>query len=262
MRNSDIDKNRGDNMPKALITGASSGIGAQIARVLSEKGYETVLVARRTQRLEELAKTLPSNSEVYTADLSNMDEVRALFKKYQDIDILVNNAGFGVYGDFCETDFDRENQMIDVNIRALHFLMKAYIPVFEKRGGGKILNVASSAAFFPGPLLSSYYASKAYVMRLATAVREELRRRKAPVTITTLCPGPVETEFGQLSGSNLGKRTISPEYVAKVSVEAMMKGKAVVVPTLTMKMTRLLSKLIPESLSVRVVYILQKAKRN
>lgn len=248
-------------MKKALITGASSGIGEEIAKILSEKGYETVLVARRTERLEALSAALPSKSEVYTADLSDMDEVRALFEKHQDIDILINNAGFGVYGDFCETDFDRESQMIDVNIRALHYLMKAYIPIFEKRHGGKILNVASSAAFFPGPLLSSYYASKAYVLRLSTAVREELRRRKSPVTITSLCPGPVETEFGQLSGSNLGKRTISPVYVAKLAVDAMMKGKAVVVPTFTMKMTRFLSKLLPESISVRVVYILQKSKR-
>lgn len=247
-------------MTKALITGASSGIGEAIAKILSEKGYETVLVARRKERLEALSQALPSKSEVYTADLSDMDEVRALFRKYQDIDILINNAGFGVYGDFTKTDFDRESQMIDVNIRALHYLMKAYIPVFEKRGGGKILNVASSAAFFPGPLLSSYYASKAYVLRLSTAVREELRRRKSPVTITALCPGPVETEFGQLSGSELGKRTISAHFAAKQAVDAMMKGKAIVVPTSTMKLTRLLSKLLPESLSVRVVYLLQKAK--
>ena len=157
-------------MTKALITGASSGIGEEIAKILSQKGYETVLVARRTQRLEALSKTLPAKSEVCTVDLSDMDEVRALFQKHQDIDILINNAGFGVYGDFCETDFDRESQLIDVNIRALHYLMKAYIPLFEKRGGGKILNVASSAAFFPGPLLSSYYASKAYVLRKAAAV--------------------------------------------------------------------------------------------
>ena len=251
----------GINMTKALITGASSGIGEAIAKILSQRGYETVLAARRTHRLEALAKTLPSKSEVYTVDLSDMDEVRTLFQKHQDIDILVNNAGFGVYGDFCETDFDRESQLIDVNIRALHYLMKAYIPVFEKRGGGKILNVASSAAFFPGPLLSSYYASKVYVLRLSTAVREELRRRKSPVTITSLCPGPVETEFGQLSGSSLGKKTISAHFAAKLAVDAMMKGKAIAVPTFTMKMTRFLSKLLPESLSVRVVYLLQRAKR-
>lgn len=248
-------------MPKALITGASSGIGAAIARELSEKGYETVLAARRTQRLEELSETLPTKSEVCTVDLSDMEAVRKLFNEHQDIDVLINNAGFGVYGDFCETDFERESQMIDVNIRALHYLMKAYIPVFEKRGGGKILNVASSAAFFPGPLLSSYYASKAYVLRLATAVREELRRRKSPVTITCLCPGPVETEFGQLAGSNLGKATISAEYTAKVAIDAMMRGKAVAVPTVTMKAARILSKLLPESLSVRIVYVLQRAKR-
>lgn len=248
-------------MPKALITGASSGIGAQIAHVLSEKGYETVLVARRTERLQELAQALKTKSEVVTADLSDMDSVRKLFTEHQDIDILVNNAGFGVYGGFTQTDFEKESEMLDVNIRALHFLMKAYIPVMKKRGGGKILNVASSAAFFSGPLLSSYYASKAYVLRLSNAVREELRREKAPITVTVLCPGPVETEFGKVAGSNLGKATISAHYTANLAVNAMLKGKSTVVPTAVMKCTRLLSKLLPEAISVRIVYNLQKAKK-
>lgn len=248
-------------MPKALITGASSGIGREIARELSERGYETVLVARRTHRLLELSKSLPSKSEVVTADLSDYDALKALFKEHQDIDVLINNAGFGVYGEFLKTDFERENQMIDVNIRAVHFLMKSYIELFQKRGGGKILNVASSAAFYPGPLLSSYYASKAYVFRLSIAVREELRRRKSPVTISVLCPGPVDTEFGQLSGSNLGKASISATYAAKVAVRGMLKGKSVIVPAFAMKCSRLLSKLLPESLSVKVVYLLQKAKQ-
>lgn len=249
-------------MAKALISGASSGIGAAIARVLSDMGYETVLVARRTDRLEALKKELKNPAETVTADLTDMDAVRKIAETYTDIDILVNNAGFGVYGDFTQTDFARESEMIDVNMRALHFLMKAYIPVFEKRGGGKILNVASSAAFFSGPLLSSYYASKAYVLRLSRAVREELRRKESPVSVSVLCPGPVETEFGQVAGSNLGKATLSAAYTAKVAVRGMMKNKAVIVPGFTMKCTRILSKILPESLSVRVVYNLQKAKKN
>lgn len=247
-------------MAKALITGASSGIGACIAQVLSEKGYETILVARRTDRLRQLAQTLKTESEVVTADLSDMVQLDALVKNHPDIDILVNNAGFGVYGEFCSSDFDKENQMIDVNIRALHFLMKKYIPLMAETGG-KILNVASSAAFFSGPLLSSYYASKAYVLRLSNAVREELRRKKIPVSITVLCPGPVETEFGEVSGSNLGKKTISARIAAEKAVNGMFKGKKTVVPELTMKATRILSKILPECISVRIVYNLQNAKR-
>lgn len=248
-------------MPKALITGASSGIGASIAKRLSAMGYETILVARRKDRLEELKKELPSPSVVVAADLTDMSLVKSLAKDFPDIDILVNNAGFGVYGEFTETDFDREDRMIDVNIRALHYLMKEYIPLMEKRGGGKILNVASSAAFFSGPFLSSYYASKAYVLKLSRAVREELRRRKSPVTVSVLCPGPVETEFGEVSGSNLGKKVLSADYVAKVSLSGLMKGKGVIVPGFTMKCSRVLSKIAPESLTVRMLYRIQKSKK-
>ena len=247
-------------MAKALITGASSGIGAAIARVLSEKGYETILVARRTDRLKDVVQTLKTKSEIVTADLGNRDELEALVKNYPDIDILVNNAGFGVYGEFTETDFDREDNMLDVNIRALHFLMKKYIPIMEKRGG-KILNVASAAAFCSGPLLSSYYASKAYVLRLSNAVREELRRKDAPVSITVLCPGPVKTEFGQVSGSNLGKKTITARCAAEKAVNGMLKSKKTVVPSFTMKVTRILAKILPDTFIVRILYNLQKAKR-
>ncbi len=248
-------------MPKALITGASSGIGACIARELSAMGYETVLVARRTDRLFAIQKELESPSYIVTADLSDMEQVKNLASNYTDIDILINNAGFGVYGDFTQTDFVKESEMLDVNILALHFLMKAYIPIFEKRGGGKILNVASSAAFFSGPLLSSYYASKSYVLKLSTAVREELRRRKSPVSISVLCPGPVETEFWQVSGTSLSLGAISAQYAAKVAVSGLMKKRAVIVPGFMMKCSRVLSKIVPEAVSVRILYNVQRAKK-
>lgn len=248
-------------MPKALITGASSGIGEAIAKRLDSMGYETVLTARRTDRLEKLSKKLSNPTHIVTADLRDIDSVKGLVKTHPDIDVLINNAGLGVYGEFTETDFFLENSMLDVNIRALHLLMKEYIPLMEKRGGGKILNVSSSAAFFSGPFLSSYYASKAYVLRLSRAVREELRRKKSPVLISVLCPGPVETEFGEVSGSNLGKKTLSPDYVAKRAVNGMMKNKFAIVPDITMKCTRILSKILPEALSVRVLYNIQKSKK-
>jgi len=248
-------------MPKALITGASSGIGAAIAKELSSVGYETVLVARREDRLISLQKNLPSYAEIFVADLSNLQDAEKLTVCYPDIDLLVNNAGLGVYGEFAETDFDREENMLDVNVRALHYLMKKYIPLMEKRGGGKILNVSSSAAFFSGPFLSSYYASKAYVLRLSRAVREELRRKKSSVTVSVLCPGPVSTEFGQVSGSDLGKKALDAETVARVALKGTFKGKAVIVPGFVMKCSRFFSKFIPEAISVRILYKIQKAKQ-
>ena len=248
-------------MSKALITGASSGIGAAIAKELSSMGYETILVARRKDRLLSLQKTLPSSSEIFVADLENPEELEKLLANYPDIDLLVNNAGLGVYGEFTETDFERESTMLDVNIRALHYLMKKYIPLMEKRGGGKILNVSSSAAFFTGPFLSSYYASKAYVLKLSRAVREELRRKSSPVTVSVLCPGPVKTEFGEVSGSDLGKNALDADTVARVALRGTFKGKAVIVPGFTMKCSRFFSKFIPEAISVRILYKIQKAKQ-
>lgn len=247
-------------MARALITGASSGIGAEIAKLLSEKGYDTVLVARREDRLRELQKILPTKSEIFICDLSDMENLEKLVRSFPDIDILVNNAGLGVYGDFTGTDFNKENLMIDVNIRALHFLMKKYIPLMSQKGG-KILNTASAAAFCSGPLLSSYYASKAYVLRISNGIREELRRKKIPVSITVFCPGPVETEFGEVAGSDLGAGIISAEFAAKKAVTGMMKGKKTVVPTLTMKFTRVLAKIFPDTLIVKFMYNIQNKKR-
>ena len=244
---------------RALVTGASSGIGASIAKILSEKGYETILVARREDRLLELQKTLKTKSQVFVCDLSNTDDLENLVRSFPDIDILVNNAGLGVYGEFTQTDFHKENLMIDVNIRALHFLMKKYIPLMKT--GGKILNIASAAAFCSGPLLSSYYAGKAYVLRLSNGVREELNQSKIPVSITVFCPGPVETEFGEVSGSDLGVGIITAEFAAKKAVSGMLKGKKTVVPTFTMKFTRVLAKVLPDTLLVKFMYGIQKKKR-
>lgn len=152
---------------KALITGASSGIGREIARLLAARGYELVIAARREDRLEELKRTLGVPCKIACTDLSVRTEAERLFEENRDVDVLVNNAGFGVFGAFDETQLSRECEMLDVNILALHILMKLYLAEFKKRGSGRILNVSSSASFFPGPMFSSYYASKAYVTRLS-----------------------------------------------------------------------------------------------
>lgn len=245
---------------KALITGASSGIGREIARLLAARGYELVIAARREDRLEELKRTLGVPCKIACTDLSVRTGAERLFEENCDVDVLVNNAGFGVFGAFDETQLSRECEMLDVNILALHILMKLYLAEFKKRGSGRILNVSSSASFFPGPMFSSYYASKAYVTRLSLAVREELRREKSPVTVSVLCPGPVRTEFNDVAGVKFGIGSVSPQYAARAAVDGMFKGKGIITPSLATGFTRFLSKLVPDSLAARVVYILQKKK--
>lgn len=245
---------------KALITGASSGIGREIARLLAARGYELVIAARREDRLEELKRTLGVPCKIACTDLSVRTEAERLFEENRGVDVLVNNAGFGVFGAFDETQLSRECEMLDVNILALHILMKLYLAEFKKRGSGRILNVSSSASFFPGPMFSSYYASKAYVTRLSLAVREELRREKSPVTVSVLCPGPVRTEFNDVAGVKFGIGSVSPQYAARAAVDGMFKGKGIITPSLATGFTRFISKLVPDSLAARVVYVLQKKK--
>lgn len=247
-------------MKKVLITGASSGIGAEMAKIMSEKGYFVILAARRKDRLEALAKELKNPCSVICTDLGACGAPQKLFEENRDIDILINNAGFGVFGEFTKTPLPREEEMLRVNILALHTLTKLYLSEFKRKNQGKILNVASSAAFFPGPMFSSYYASKAYVLRLSRAVSEELRREKSAVTISVLCPGPVRTEFNDVAGVNFGIGSISAQRAAREGIDGMFRKKKVIVPSLTVKATHLLSKIFPESLSARIVYKMQRAK--
>ena len=150
---------------KALITGASSGIGRDMARVLSEKGYDLILVARRKTKLEKLQKELKTNVEIIPMDISSTYNCMSLYNqvKKQDIDILINNAGFGIFGEFVNTNIDKELDMIDINIKTVHVLTKLFLKDFKAKNKGYILNVASSAAFLPGPLMASYYGTKAYI---------------------------------------------------------------------------------------------------
>lgn len=247
-------------MKQALITGASSGIGAEMARIMAKKGYKVILAARRAARLEALGKTLGAPYVVECVDLSKEGAARELFEKHRDADILINNAGFGVFGELTETSLEREAEMLRVNIEAVHILTKLYLGEFKKRGSGKILNVASSAAFFPGPMFSSYYASKAYVLRLSRAAAEELRREKSHVTVSVLCPGPVRTEFNDVAGVSFGIGSIDAQRAARVGINGMLRGKGVIVPSFTVKVLRFLSKICPESFSARIVYKLQRAK--
>ncbi|NLG92192.1 MAG: SDR family oxidoreductase [Clostridiales bacterium] len=247
---------------KALITGASSGIGRDMAAVLSEQGFDLILVARRLERLEQVKNELKTNVKIICADLSDAAACIQLYEQVKDehIDILINNAGFGLFGAFDETELQRELRMIDTNIRAVHILTKLFLRDFKARNSGYILNVASAAAFQPGPLLSSYYATKAYVLRLTQAVYEELRRAGSRVHICALCPGPVRTEFDEVADVKFSVKGLESRFVAEYAIRKMFRGKLVIVPGMTMKLAHGFGRFLPDKQLLKVAYHMQKRK--
>lgn len=248
---------------KALITGASSGIGRDMAYYLGSKGIDLILVARRKDELIKIKKELKDvNVEVIPLDLSVMDNLELLYNetKNKDVDILINNAGFGLFGEFSKTDLETELKMIDLNIVALHYLTKKFLKLFIKKDSGYILNVASSAGFMSGPKLSTYYATKNYVCRLTEAIYQELKMNKSNVKISALCPGPVDTEFNSVAKGEFKTKAASSKYVAKYAIDKMFKGRLIIVPTFFMKLSLLAAKLAPRKLMLRVVYSIQDKK--
>lgn len=247
---------------KALITGASSGIGRDIARALSTRGIDLILAARRTEPMIELKKELPVNVRVISCDLSVNDNAKALYEHVKDenIDILINNAGFGVFGRFTDTDLDREISMINTNITAVHILTKLFLRDMKARNSGYILNVASSAGFMPGPLFSSYYASKAYVLRLIQAINYELKKDGSSVYVGALCPGPVDTDFNRVADVKFAIPSLSSEYVAEYAAENMFGKKSIIVPGFTIQAGRVMSKILPDCALMTFAFATQKRK--
>ena len=247
---------------KALVTGASSGLGWDMARILDDMGIDVICGARREERLKELQTLLGPTAQIRVCDLSEKDECLALYAalKDEDIDILINNAGFGVYGPFDESDLDKELDLIATNIQAVHILTKCFLQDFKAKNRGYILNVASSAAFLPGPLLSSYYASKAYVLHLSEAIAEELRHAHSAVSISVLCPGPVSTEFNQTAGVRFAIRGLKSYPVARYAIEQMFRRRLIIIPGPLMKLAHALTPLVPEKLLLRIAYHLQHRK--
>jgi len=226
----------------ALITGASAGLGVEFARQLSKRGHRLVLAARRRERLEELAEEL-GNARAVAIDLSKKDAAAKLMADVaaagEEVEILVNNAGFGLIGKFAELDAKRERQMIDLNVATLTDLCRAVAPQMIARKSGGIINVASTAAFQPGPKMAVYFATKAFVLSLTEALHEELKPHG--VHVTCLCPGPTRTEFGDVAGfggNSMFDRVAmeSPEVVA-AGLKGLDKNRAVVVPGLVNKIT-------------------------
>lgn len=180
--------------------------------------------------------------------------------KDEDIDILINNAGFGIFGRFLDIDLDKELNMIDLNIKTVNILTKLFLKDFKLKNRGYILNVASSAAFLPGPLLSSYYASKAYVLRLTEAIYEELRHEKSNVYVGALCPGPVDTEFNNVAKVKFALKGLTSKYVADYAIDKMFKRKLVIVPGKVMKLAGFLTRICPRKLLLKISYNQQRKK--
>ena len=247
---------------KALITGASSGIGRDMAKYLSKKNIEVYAVGRNKERLNELKKAI--NCRIYECNLAEREEVFKLYHelKEENIDILINNAGFGIFGAFDETELKTELELIDTNITALHILTKCFYMDFAKRGSGYILNVAFSAGFMAGPLLSSYYASKNYVLQLTKAIYEENRRKKNNVRISVFCPGPVNTNFNDRAGVRFAMPGISSEYAAKYAIDNMFKNKLIIVPAFKMKIGVFALRLVSHKTALKIAFHIQKRKNN
>lgn len=248
---------------KALITGASSGIGKEIARYLASIGYDLILVARSTDKLYKLRDELTNvNVRVITLDLSREEDCFDLYKhtKNENIDFLVNNAGFGAYGKFVDVPLQTEIQLIHTNVCAVHILTKLYLKDMVQRNSGHILNVGSAAGFLAGPTFSSYYASKNYVVRLTQAVHEEMCRDNINVGVSVLCPGPVQTNFNDVANVKFCIRGLTPQYVAKYAVDKTLKGKMVITPGFEMKATKFLQHFVSENLLTRISYNVQMKK--
>ena len=241
----------------ALITGASAGLGVEFARQLSKRGHRVVLAARRKDRLEALANEL-GNARAIAIDLSKSGSAAKLLADLEaageQVEILVNNAGFGLIGRFAELNAKRERQMIDLNVGTLTDLCRELAPAMIKRKSGGILNVASTAAFQPGPNMAVYFATKAYVLSFTEALHEELKPHG--VHVSALCPGPTRTEFGEVAGfggNGMFERVAmeSPEVVA-AGLDGLDRNRAVVVPGLTNKIGALSTRFAPRSVVRRI----------
>ena len=248
---------------KILITGASSGIGKDMAKTLAKKENELIIVARDEKKLNETKKELEQKGAKVTsmvADLSKEENCIEIHKKVQNVDILINNAGFGECGEFTKTNLEKELAMIKTNITAYHILTKLYLIDMKAKNKGKILNVASIAGFMPGPLMSTYYATKAYIVRLSEGIREELKKEKSNVKISILCPGPVNTNFNKVANVKFSIREANSEKVAKYAIKKLEQGKFYIVPGLDVKIAKFCAKIVPAPIISKVTYMVQKRK--
>ncbi len=250
---------------KALITGASSGIGKEMAIYLSSLGWDLVLVSRNKEKLEELSSRLKTKVKLVVIDLSSEKGAKDLYMitKNENIDFLINNAGFGLFGDYKDVSLSTELDMIDLNIKTVHILTRMFLKDMEKRNSGYILNVASSAGLLRGgPLMSTYYATKGYVVDFTLATYEELRRNKSKVGISVLCPGPVKTNFNNVAGVKFNLSSLDAKYVARYAIdEVLKKRKLVIVPGFKVRMGIFFSRFLSIKRLLKTTYNIQRRKK-
>ena len=246
----------------AIVTGASSGIGREMALLLAKKGYHLILVARREDRLKQLGsyikKLYSVKVKIAVCDLGNKQACLDFCEQFKDypVEILINNAGFGKIGYITETSLENQLSMIDTNIVSLHILSRHFAKQMKK---GYILNVASIAAFQPGPFLATYGATKSYVAKFSLALGYELKKQHKPISVTTLCPGPVDTEFDSVAGTNFTLPSISAKECALEGLNGMFKRKRLVLPS-TAKLAYLGAKFAPLGMILPIVHFIQKSK--
>ena len=249
---------------KALVTGASSGIGRDMAIYLSRHGCDLIISGRNKEELEKLQSSLKTKVKVIVIDLSLEKRVKELYvlTKNENVDIVINNAGFGLYGDYNDVDILTELNMIDVNIKAVHILTRMFLKDMVKKDKGYILNVASSAGLlYGGPLMSTYYATKGYITDFTLAISEELRRNKSNVRIAALCPGPVSTNFNKVAGVRFNISSLSSSYVANYALrELFYSKKVVIVPGFKVRMGLFFSRFLSKKCLLKITYNIQKKK--
>ena len=248
---------------KALITGASSGIGREFALYLAELGYDLIICSRSTDKLNALKDEIKNVSvRVITIDLSRESDAFDLYEhlKEEDIDVLINNAGFGAFGKFLNLPLEREVELIHTNVSSVHILTKCFLKDMQSKNSGLILNVGSMAGFSAGPKLSSYYASKNYVVRLTQAINEELRRDGSKVKISVLCPGPVETNFNNVANVRFTTKGLNARDVARYAFDKARQGKIIIIPGFLMKTVKFFEHFLPENLLTRISYNVQSKK--
>ena len=247
---------------KALITGASSGLGRDFAFKLAEQGYDLVLVSRNIDALESVQSKIKNvNVEVMALDLSIKDNVYKLYDEYKEqVDLLINNAGFGECGLFSKLDLENDINMINLNVVSLHMLTKLFLKDFISKDSGQILNVASLAAFEPGPLMATYYSTKSYVYNLTMAIYEELRREKSHVKISVLCPGPVDTNFNDRAHVSFSVKPMTSDYVTSYALKKLKKNKLLIIPSVKMKLCVFFVRFMPRKLLLKLTYNIQERK--
>ena len=251
---------RGDKM-KALVTGASSGIGKEMAIYLSELGYDLIIVARSKDKLLELKKMIRTNVKILEYDLADNNNCFKLYDQINDekIDVVINNAGFGLFGDYEDSDLDIEMNMIDLNIKCVHILTKLFI---NNKTVKYILNVASSAGLMKGgPLMATYYATKSYVCNYSFALYEELRRNRSNKSISVLCPGPVDTNFNNRAKVSFNLKQLDAKYVARYAINKMFRKKLLIIPGFSVRTGIFFTRFLPIKTLLKFTYKIQERKK-